>query len=84
MKPDSQNGTKIQTLQLDKFYQTLKKLKIVKSSPHYNLSQFLRQADQDSILVSKLLKIVEVFMSDSYLKSFGYHRKKFSVLLEKQ
>ena len=62
-----------------KFYQTLLKLKIKKSSSEYaNLSRFLRMSEQtpDLILVKKLTKVVEEFLRNHYLKSFGYRKSK--------
>jgi len=68
---------KIQLLPLPKFYETLFKLKVKKgASESANLTRFLRQGKQNIIIVKKLVKVIEEFLRNHYLKSFGYSKKR--------
>ena len=62
-----------------KFYQTLAKLKIkTKTSDVQNLNRFLRINDDspDKFLLKKLTMVIEEFLRNHYLKSFGYKKKR--------
>lgn len=73
------NEIKLQLIADSKFYLTLLKLKIKKNSLDVrNLSRFLRLNEQnpDQIIVKKLVKVVEEFLRNHYLKSFGFNKKR--------
>jgi hypothetical protein len=71
---------KMALLPKDKFYETLAKLKI-KAGPKDipNLTKFLCLEDQspDQLQVKKLVVVIEEFLRNHYLKSFGYTKRKF-------
>ena len=70
-------------IRLQNFYNTIVKLKIKKSaSTCPNLSEFLT-TDDEVISVKTLLKIVDQFLDNPYLKSFGHNKKHFADLLAK-
>ena len=75
---------RVQLIQRDKFYQTLAKLKIKKqaASDSENLSIFLRinEESPDKFLLKKLTMVIEEFLRNHYLKSFGYNKKKLDDL----
>lgn len=70
---------KIALLPKDKFYATLTKLKIkTGTKDNANLTKFLKQGDaaSDHIVVKKLIVIIEEFLRNHYLKSFGYKKRR--------
>ena len=68
--------TKMQILQLAKFYETLAKLKIKKVvAEASNLSRFLSSGSA-FIVLKKLVKVIEEFLRNHYLKAFGYQKKR--------
>ena len=70
---------KVQLIPDYKFYNTLSKLQIKKGTKFCdNLSRFLRLNDEtsDKIFVRKLSKVIEEFLRNHYLKSFGYTKKR--------
>ena len=79
-----ENVMRVQLIQRDKFYQTLAKLKIKKqaASDSENLSIFLRinEESPDKFLLKKLTMVIEEFLRNHYLKSFGYNKKKLDDL----
>ena len=69
---------KVQLIPQEKFYLTLLKLKIKKDSRQVtNLSNFLRLSQEcpDQIILKKLTRVIEEFLRNHYLKSFGYKKK---------
>jgi len=75
--PDGE--TKVALLPRDKFYATLAKLKIKTGTKNIpNLSRFLHLNDQspDQLLVKKLVRVIEEFLRNHYLKSFGYKKRR--------
>ena len=68
---------------MEKFYLTLLKLKIKKDSRQVpNLSNFLRLSHEtpDHVFFKKLARVIEEFLRNHYLKSFGYNKKKLDDL----
>ena len=70
-----------------KFYATLNKLKIKKgTSESANLSRFLKvsgkekEADSgDMLSLVRLVKVIEEFLRNHYLKSFGYKKRRLAL-----
>lgn len=76
---DASNEVRVQLIPQDKFYLTLLKLKIKKDSRQVpNLSNFLRLSHEspDQIHFKKLTRVIEEFLRNHYLKSFGYRKKR--------
>lgn len=76
---ESAELVRVQMIPQDKFYIQLLKFKIKKDSREVaNLSNFLRlsQESPDKIMVKKLIRVIEEFLRNHYLKSFGYKKKR--------
>ena len=70
----------LQLIQSDTFYETLVQLGCKKSAKDVpNLSQLLRlnQESTGKFIVDKLLQLIEVFIRDNYLQSFGQRKIHF-------
>ena len=71
---------KIAYLPKDKFYGTLAKLKIKagpKDIPNLNRFLCLDQQSPNELQIKKLVFVIEEFLRNHYLKSFGYTKRKF-------
>ena len=71
----SNNQIQLQLITSKNFYKTLVKLKIKKNDREVpNLSNFLRfnKESTDHIILKKLVKVIEEFVRNNYLQSFGF------------
>lgn len=78
---------RVQLISRDKFYQTLARLKIKKKTSDVgNLSRFLCMNDEspDKFLLKKLIMVIEEFLRNHYLKSFGYSKKRLDDIKQGQ
>ena len=78
-----ENAMRVQLINRERFYQTLTKLKIkTKGTDVHNLSRFLRMSEESSekFLLKKLIMVIEEFLRNHYLKSFGYKKKRLDDL----
>lgn len=69
----------VQVITSEKFFAALKKLQIRKTDQvHPNLQNFLKMNEQnkDLVLFKKLVKVVEEFLKNHYLKSYGMKKTK--------